>query len=67
MVMMKTKLEAIANVAVILVALAVGYVALARYVAADRARPVGKRLTKIVKELDHEDPHEEEGVHSVVC
>jgi hypothetical protein len=34
---MKTKLEAVANVAVILVALAVGYVVLGRYVAAYRA------------------------------
>jgi hypothetical protein len=49
-VQMKTKLEAIANVAVILVALAVGYVVLARYVAAYHApRPVvaGDRLATI--------------------
>lgn len=46
---MKAKLESIANVAVILVGLAVGYVALARYVAAYRARSVaaGDRLAAI--------------------
>lgn len=47
---MKTRLEAIANVAVIVVALAVGYVVLGRYVAAYRApRSVaaGDRLAKI--------------------
>ena len=46
---MKAKLEAIANVAVILVALAVGYVVLGRYVSEYRARPVaaGDRLATI--------------------
>lgn len=46
---MKAKIEAIANVAVILVALAVGYVVLGRYVSDYRARPVaaGDRLASI--------------------
>lgn len=46
---MKAKLEAIANVAVIVVALAVGYVVLGRYVSEYRARPVaaGDRLAAI--------------------
>lgn len=46
---MKTKLEAIANVVVIVVALAVGYVVLGRYVSEYRARPVaaGDRLATI--------------------
>ena len=47
---MKTKLEAIANVTVIVMALAVGYVVLGRYVAAYRTpRPVavGDRLAEI--------------------
>jgi thioredoxin-related protein len=46
---MREKLQAIANVAVILVALAVGYVVLARYVTEYRARPVtaGDRLAAI--------------------
>jgi hypothetical protein len=47
---MKTKLEAIANVTVIVVALAVGYVVLGRYVAAYRTpRPIaaGDRLAAI--------------------
>lgn len=49
-VQMKTRLEAIANVAVILVALAVGYVVLGRYVAAyraPRAVAAGDRLEAI--------------------
>jgi len=47
---MKPKPEAIANVAVILVALAVGYVVLARYAAANRAPmsvEAGDRLDKV--------------------
>lgn len=46
---MKAKLEAIANVAVVVVALAVGYVVLGRYVSEYRARPVaaGDRLATI--------------------
>lgn len=46
---MKAKLEAIANVAVIFVALAVGYVVLGKYVSEYRARPVaaGDRLAAI--------------------
>lgn len=46
---MKAKLEAIANVAVIVVALAVGYVVLGKYVFEYRARPVaaGDRLATI--------------------
>lgn len=46
---MKTKLEAIANVVVIVVALAVGYVVLGKYVSEYRARPVaaGDRLATI--------------------
>jgi thiol-disulfide isomerase/thioredoxin len=47
---MKTKLEAVANVAVIVVALAIGYAALGRYVAAyrtTRSIPAGDRLAEI--------------------
>lgn len=46
---MKAKLEAIANVVVIVVALAVGYVVLGRYVSEYRQRPVaaGDRLATI--------------------
>lgn len=46
---MKAKLEAIANVVVIVVALAVGYVVLGRYVSEYRARPVavGDRLAPV--------------------
>jgi len=46
---MKTRLEAIANVTVIVVALALGYVVLGRYVSEYRARPVtpGDRLAAI--------------------
>ena len=46
---MKAKIEAVANVAVILVALAVGYVVLGRHVAEYRTRPVapGDRLATI--------------------
>lgn len=46
---MKAKLEAVANVVVIVVALAVGYVVLGRYVSEYRARPVaiGDRLATI--------------------
>ncbi len=49
-VRMKTKLEAIANVTVIVVALAVGYVVLGRYVEAyrtPRSVAAGDRLGKI--------------------
>ena len=47
---MKTKLEAIANVTVIVVALALGYVVLTRYAASDpvpRSITVGDRLPKV--------------------